>query len=50
MEAANQMGNLLLKLDMFPYFDVAHYCLACLMIRDDDRLLEGGCVFEQVLD
>ena len=30
-----EYGIFLLKLKMFPYFDIAHYVLACLHIRED---------------
>ena len=37
-EALEEYGLLLLKLKMFPYFDIAHYILMCLAVRDDIHL------------
>lgn len=30
-----EYGLLLLKLKLFPYFDMAHYLLMCLAVRED---------------
>ena len=30
-----EYGLLLMKLKMFPYFDIAHYVLMCLVVRED---------------
>jgi hypothetical protein len=41
MDAYLNADNLLLtgetlgQLDMYPYFDFAHYVLSCLMVKDD---------------
>lgn len=37
LNAANMMeaGSALAKLDMYPYFDFAHYVLSCLIVKDD---------------
>lgn len=37
-DALEDYGLLLLKLKMFPYFDIAHYVLMCLAVRDDIHL------------
>ncbi len=37
-EALEEYGVLLLKLKMFPYFDIAHYILMCLAVREDIHL------------
>ncbi len=37
-DALEDYGLLLLKIKMFPYFDIAHYVLMCLAVRDDIHL------------
>lgn len=37
-EAVEDYGLLLLKLKMFPYFEIAHYILMCLAVREDITL------------
>jgi trimeric intracellular cation channel len=34
-------GVLLMKIKMYPYFDIAHYILMCLVVRDDINQLQG---------
>lgn len=34
-EVLEKYGNQLLDLKLFPFFDMAHYILACLMVRKD---------------
>ena len=41
-EVLEDYGLLLLKLKMFPYFDIAHYILMCLVVRDDIHLHQSG--------
>ena len=41
MDMADNLGGLLKKLDMYPYFDVAHYILCCLMVKEDYKLVQG---------
>lgn len=36
-EAAVQIGRYLIDVDMFPVFLVAHFCIACLLIREDSK-------------
>ncbi|KAK3763632.1 hypothetical protein RRG08_057052 [Elysia crispata] len=36
-EAAVQVGRYLIDVDMFPVFLMAHFCIACLMIREDSK-------------
>ena len=37
-EALEDYGLLLLKLKIFPYFDIANYILMCLAVREDINL------------
>jgi hypothetical protein len=30
-----------MKIKMYPYFDIAHYILMCLVVRDDINQLQG---------
>ncbi|RUS84258.1 hypothetical protein EGW08_008010 [Elysia chlorotica] len=36
-EAAVQLGRYLIEVDMFPVFLTAHFCIACLTIREDSN-------------
>ena len=35
LQTLEEYGNVLLKLKMYPYFDIAHYLLMCLVVRED---------------
>lgn len=35
-------GLLLMKIKMYPYFDIAHYVLMCLVVRDDIHSTQIG--------
>ena len=37
-----EYGLLLLKLKMFPYFDIAHYILMCYHVREDIHQHQPG--------
>jgi hypothetical protein len=37
-------GLLLMKIKMYPYFDIAHYILMCLVVRDDINQLQLGII------
>lgn len=41
-EAIEDYGLLLLKLKMFPYFDIANYILMCLAVREDIHLHQSS--------
>lgn len=37
------------KLKMYPYFDIAHYAVMCLAVRDDAHVPEqSGTIFNQI--
>ncbi len=40
-----EYGLLLLKLKMFPYFDIAHYILMCLHVREDIHVYQSCKLF-----
>ncbi|GFO10932.1 trimeric intracellular cation channel type b-a [Plakobranchus ocellatus] len=44
-QAATEIGRFLIDVDMFPVFFMAHFCIACLMIREDSKDL--GPKFQQ---
>lgn len=39
-ESMLHAGSMLRHLDMYPYFDFAHYVLSCLMVKDDLSISE----------
>jgi len=36
------VAKMVLKLKMYPYFDIANYILMCMMVREDDRPMSGS--------
>ena len=43
-EKLQEYGKFLLALKMHPYFDIAHYILMCLVVREDIHLFQT-CMF-----
>lgn len=39
-EKLQEYGKFLLTIKMFPYFDIAHYILMCLVVREDIHLYQ----------
>jgi hypothetical protein len=37
-----ESGTLLMKLKMYPYFDIAHYIIMCLYAREDIEKTQSG--------
>ena len=48
-ETLETYGMFLLKLKMFPYFDIAHYVLMCLHVREDIHLHQSGSKYNYYL-
>lgn len=44
-EVLEEYGLLLLKIKLFPYFDMAHYFLMCLAVREDIHQYQT-CIFD----
>lgn len=37
-----EYGRILMEIKLFPYFEVAHFLLACLAVREDIKLNQPG--------
>ena len=49
METVLVAADAIKRFKMYPYFDVAHYILNCMAVRDDHPPATGSCYYASLL-